>query len=117
MIKDCIVKNFLTGDVFEGQIDTEKIGIEDYPFIEATEEEVIKRDIRKIQEWSNNEAKKFLADTDWKVIRHRDQLALGIPTSIDNDEFIELLNQRQEAREKVDEAGVKLILEGKNVTS
>lgn len=49
----------------------------------------------------NLEARKFLNDTDWKVIRHRDQVNLGITTSLSNDEFLELLNQRQEARDKV----------------
>lgn len=43
----------------------------------------------------------FLDDTDWKVVRHRDQVELGIETSLTNDEFIELLNQRNEARTSI----------------
>jgi len=53
------------------------------------------------QERINKEARKFLDGTDWKMIRHRDQLALGIQASLTNEEYIELLNQRQEARNKV----------------
>ena len=53
------------------------------------------------QEKIDQEAKKFLNETDWKVIRHRDQLDLGIETSLTNNEFIELLRQRQEARNRV----------------
>ncbi len=49
----------------------------------------------------NTEARIFLNETDWKVIRHRDQLDLGIETSLTEQEFQELLSLRQEAREKV----------------
>lgn len=48
-----------------------------------------------------NQSLQFLDDTDWKVTRHRDQLALGIETSLTNEEYLNLLTQRQEARDLV----------------
>lgn len=53
------------------------------------------------QEKINKESRQFLAETDWKVIRHKDQLDLNIQTSLTNEEYIELLQLRQQAREKV----------------
>lgn len=49
----------------------------------------------------SDDASKFLNDSDWKVIRHRDQLALGVETTLTSDEYLELLQERQEARKKV----------------
>src|SRR5574344_1555371 len=49
----------------------------------------------------STEAVQFLKDSDWKVIRHRDQLALGIETSLTDEEYKNLLQQRQDARGKV----------------
>src|SRR5574344_998136 len=40
-------------------------------------------------------------ESDWKVIRHRDQLALGIETSLSEEEYLALLQERQNARERV----------------
>jgi len=53
------------------------------------------------QEIINQNARDFLNQTDWLVIRHRDQLALGIPTSLTEEEFRQLLLDRQAARDKV----------------
>jgi|688.fasta_scaffold763832_2 hypothetical protein len=53
------------------------------------------------QENINAEAKKFLGDSDWKVIRHQDQKALGIATSLTDEEFMALLNERQLQRQRV----------------
>jgi hypothetical protein len=50
---------------------------------------------------TNQELIQYLADTDWLVLRHRDQLELGLETSLSNDEFIEILRKRQESREMV----------------
>ncbi len=49
----------------------------------------------------NNTALNFLNDTDWKVTRHRDQLSMGIETSLTDEEYTQLLKERQEARDKV----------------
>ena len=54
---------------------------------------------------TNDEAKRYLNDTDWLVIRHRDQLALGQITSLSNEQYLDLLAKRQAAREKVTEYG------------
>jgi hypothetical protein len=56
---------------------------------------------QKAQEAINAENKKFLADTDWKVIRHRDQVELGIATSLTAQEFQDLLSARQAARSAI----------------
>jgi hypothetical protein len=53
------------------------------------------------QDQTNKHALELLASTDWKVLRHRDQLELGIPTSLTEQEFIDLLEQRQTARESI----------------
>lgn len=54
---------------------------------------------------TNDEAKHYLNDTDWLVIRHRDQLALGQTTSLSNQQYLDLLTKRQAARERVVEYG------------
>lgn len=53
------------------------------------------------REAANVEAMTFLQSTDWKILRHRDQQDLGLPTSLGADEFQELLRQRQMAREAI----------------
>lgn len=44
------------------------------------------------------EAEAFLNSTDWQVIRHKEQQDLGIETSLSEDEYFELITQRQERR-------------------
>jgi hypothetical protein len=53
------------------------------------------------QEKANAEAQAFLDGTDWQVLRHRDQQELGLATSLTSQEFNELLQQRQAAREAI----------------
>lgn len=53
------------------------------------------------QEKANAEAQKFLDESDWKVLRHRDQQDMGLATSLSGEEFQELLRQRQMAREAI----------------
>lgn len=56
----------------------------------------------QIQAQKNSaDARKFLADTDWKILRHQDQQALGIATSLTAQEFFDLLQERQAAREAI----------------
>lgn len=50
---------------------------------------------------TTNTALNFLNDTDWKVTRHRDQIAQGIQTSLTDDEYQQLLVDRQTARDSV----------------
>lgn len=51
----------------------------------------------------NKNARNYLTDTDWLVIRHRDQLDLKIETSLNHDQYLDLLEKRQEARKQVNE--------------
>ena len=53
------------------------------------------------QEKANAEAQAFLDASDWKVLRHRDQQDIGLATSLSGEEFQELLQQRQMAREAI----------------
>ena len=53
------------------------------------------------QQKVNSEALKFLADTDWMVLRHRDQLAANITTSLSYSEYEKLLHDRQQARDAI----------------
>lgn len=69
---------------------------EKYTDEELKEQQEIKQVVQ-----TTNQSLQFLDDTDWKVTRHRDQLALGIETSLTNEEYINLLTQRQEARDLV----------------
>ena len=43
----------------------------------------------------------FLDGTDWLVIRHRDQVELGIQTSLSNEEYQDLLLERQSKRDSI----------------
>ncbi|MBQ9246474.1 hypothetical protein IJ182_09435 [bacterium] len=54
---------------------------------------------------TNSEARKYLNNTDWLVIRHRDQIELNIETSLTQEEYIDLLEKRQQARERVNDYG------------
>lgn len=49
----------------------------------------------------NEDARLFLNASDWKVIRHRDQLAQDITTSLTSEEYTTLLSERQTQRELV----------------
>lgn len=46
-------------------------------------------------------AYRLLDSTDWKVIRHRDQLAAGVATTLSEQEYNQLLSERQAARELI----------------
>lgn len=84
--KKCLDKKF--------RVDIKTLKLEE---LEQTQEEIDLNNQMQI----NTEAKQFLYSTDWKVIRHRDQLDMSIKTSLEEKEYMELLKQRQEAREKV----------------
>lgn len=76
---------------------------DDYVFID---EKYVKR-TKAVSDLINTniEAKNYLSDTDWLVIRHRDQLDLKLQTSLTEDQYHDLLNKRQAARERVVEYG------------
>ena len=50
----------------------------------------------KEQAAANHAARQFLADTDWKVIRHIRQKALKIETSLTDEEYLALEAERQQ---------------------
>jgi hypothetical protein len=43
----------------------------------------------------------FLSSSDWKVLRHLRQKTLGIATSLSEEEYLELENQRQDAANRI----------------
>lgn len=49
-------------------------------------------------EADKTEAQEFLNQTDWKIIRHKEQQDLGIETSLSNEEYLSLIAERQERR-------------------
>ncbi len=49
-------------------------------------------------ELDKTEAEIFLKDTDWKILRHKEQQELGIETSLNEEEYLELIIERQERR-------------------
>lgn len=51
----------------------------------------------------NNQKKEFLNSTDWKILRHLREKTLGIETSMSEDEYLELENQRQELAKSITE--------------
>lgn len=53
------------------------------------------------QEQTNIEARVFLNSTDYKVLRHIRQQALGIATSLTAEEYLELEHERQAAAESI----------------
>ena len=53
------------------------------------------------QEKENITLRAFLSSTDWQVMRHIRQKALGIPTTLNDEEYIALETQRQEAAAKI----------------
>lgn len=56
---------------------------------------------QKEQEKLNAVEREFLNSTDWKVMRHIRQKALGIPTSLTEEQYLELEQQRQAAAARI----------------
>jgi hypothetical protein len=53
------------------------------------------------QNITNEASKKYLNETDWLVLRHQGQLALGISTSLSQEAYLELESNRQNARDSI----------------
>lgn len=49
----------------------------------------------------NGQEREFLNSTDWKVLRHIRQKHLGIATSLTEEQYTELENQREAAAQRV----------------
>lgn len=73
------------------------------PWGELSEFEVEIVDIsEELEQLENNKQSiALLANTDWKVLRHRDQIELGITPSLSDVEYQELLLERQAARNSI----------------
>lgn len=50
---------------------------------------------------NNIKNQSFLNSTDWKIMRHIREQALGLETSLTNKEYLELENKRQEAAKSI----------------
>lgn len=57
---------------------------------------------QKAKEVENAEHREFLRSTDWKVLRHLRQKALGIPTSLTDSEYLALEQQRADAAASIE---------------
>lgn len=53
------------------------------------------------QDKINYDARKFLNNTDWEILRHLNQIAQGIPTKLTDVEYQQLLQDRQTARDSI----------------
>ena len=49
----------------------------------------------------NQDSRAFLDRTDWKILRHWRQQALGLPTSLTHDQYIELEHQREDVARSI----------------
>jgi len=69
---------------------------ETFEHIPPTFTEIKQQKITEIKQKAAGE----LSATDYKVIRHRDQLAASLPTTLTSTEYQTLLTQRQAIRDK-----------------
>jgi len=51
----------------------------------------------------NNQKREFLNSTDWKILRHLREKALTIDTTMTEQEYLDLENQRQEIAKSITE--------------
>lgn len=93
--------NVDTNEIFFGELDAELLGVEGYPLRELTQLEIDSQQSIAAQESVNQDARAFLAETDWQILRHLDQMTLGVTTSLTQLEYEQLLIQRQEKRSLV----------------
>lgn len=56
---------------------------------------------QRTQDQANALEREFLNSTDWKVLRHIRQKALGAPTSLTDEEYLEIEQQRQAAAARI----------------
>lgn len=87
-------------------IEVVKVSLDNFALIEAkthyfnvatkTIEKNKDEDLLKLhQESTNRKNLQFLSDTDWKVLRHTREKALGLPTSMTEIEYLSLEQERQ----------------------
>ena len=56
---------------------------------------------QKEQQKLNGLEREFLNSTDWKILRHMRQKALNVPTTLTDEEFLTLEQQRQAAAARI----------------
>jgi homoserine kinase len=64
-------------------------------------EAIIEIETSRTAELAKAEAVSFLSQTDWKVLRHRDQVDAGVSTNLTAEEYTQLLVDRQAARDSI----------------
>jgi len=69
-------------------------------YIKPLEERILELKANKIKEF-NQHAKQELTKLDWKVLRHIEQKELQIQTSLTENEYQELLQNKRSIRDKV----------------
>ena len=57
---------------------------------------------QKEKEIANGNEREFLNSTDWQILRHLREKTLGLPTSLTEEEFIDLEQQRQAAASNIE---------------
>lgn len=80
--------------------DYEKIQKETHWFnVETNSVETLAQEIlaKKEEYVKNGEFREFLYESDWKVLRHIREKALGLETSLSDEEYLDLEQQRQKA--------------------
>lgn len=84
-------------EVKDGEDTSDILGkkYENGTFVENDEDPIV-QELEK-----NRQRRLFLKNTDWKVMRHKDQLELGIETSLTDEEYKELLKERQKVRGEI----------------
>jgi len=55
----------------------------------------------RMQQQLNKEYQRVLADSDWQVLRHIRQKALGVPTSLSEAEYLDLELRRDQAAKSI----------------
>ena len=72
-----------------------------YFFVQDFNVEVVDITEQHNQQLVNEQSLKFLSETDYRVLRHVGQKALGLETSMTEQEYLDLEQARQEARESI----------------
>lgn len=70
-------------------------------YIDINGKYILKTKTLETQLNNNQTSRQYLKNSDWLVIRHRDQLALGIKTTLSDEEYLNILKKRQLERERV----------------
>lgn len=56
-------------------------------------------DLEKATQFVRENRNQLLRKTDWLILRHQDEIARGVQTTLTNEQYIELLNYRQALRD------------------